>query len=716
MGDVKGMKEFLFKHGRLRTSLALAVGFILLSTIVPIAGNLEAEDGARVATAYDRYAAFQEMRQDLDAQGRGGSPSVSGGNHFSYESGPYPMANADGSLPGFNSVPLLELMDNPPYFIGWELEATGASDYYVVGYGHESYFGDLNNDGSLTWVVFYFDMGLSVNGVDDDGDGCIDETTNTTSDGQLCDTVPDAVVFFGVGGLPSIDGDLIAYVDMYFDQMIKLFRIGVSPRWVGGGGVRVLSDYYVEVVGEFVTFYGSEASVGINVNKAIGDKDLSDTYVGIIDARKFPAKPPKNHFCRTGRPIYHGYAYERQDGSVVVTFEMWEGWDEAPGYDNDYNDDGDTSDEVMGYFVVNPRSGRCKEFVNTGVHGTYPRVAGNVITSGRVFESNDARDWNNDGDTYDTVFVWHDVTSTEALAGNPYFSYTFSALVPRGPAGRLSSYGFGFTGLYSAAFGFQTFPLEFGGAYDMDTGYPDYYKTYYWHILDEDGWQWTELPKYLVEVGQPFDNPGGICISVLGGVDFDGDGWPESAAAVYCPDPNVPGTGRWEVEPASNDPPWLYFGYVYYCTSGGKNLITMPYFDIREWAPPGGVTDYWDVSGNWHFNKVDPDFQITDAQWVGAPQVQLGGNISGYIDVENIGETDTLCHARLENDKGWEMRYDGCVENTKRDGILIPGETARIHFTLFAPDKEKAGIYTSNIELTLQRVARIVPLDVELYR
>jgi hypothetical protein len=62
------------------------------------------------------------------------------------------------------------------------------------------------------------------------------------------------------------------------------------------------------------------------------------------------------------------------------------------------------------------------------------------------------------------------------------------------------------------------------------------------------------------------------------------------------------------------------------------------------------------------------------------------------------------------------MSNDGCVENTERDGILRSDETARIHFTLFAPDKGKTGLYTLTVDLTLQSVTRSVQLVVELYK
>ncbi|MEE9116953.1 MAG: hypothetical protein V3U09_08675, partial [Thermoplasmata archaeon] len=621
------------------------------------------------------------------------------------------------------SLTLAKLMDNPPYFIGYGFEVTGASDYYVVGSAHEHYLGDVNGDGILAWLAFYFDMGLSVNGLDDDGDGCVDESSSLTPDGQTCDNIPDAVVFLGVGGAGNIVGDLIVYYD-WFNEFLGFHRIGSSPLWIRQG-IRIGMIFFPQLVGEFVTYYALESDAMVNVNKAIGDKDYDDWFVGIVDARGFPSRPPRNHPCRTGHPTYSGYGFQRQDGSIVVGFELREYFDEAPGYDNDYNDDGDTKDSVVGYFIVNPNSGRCKRFVNTGVEGRFVENAGNIIAAGLSHENADQRDWNNDGDTSDYVSLYHDVTSSERLAGNPYFGYTFKTPVPRGPAGQLDSYGFGFTGLYlSQHIGPHTFPMEFGGSYELYTGYPVYYETYYWHVLDEDGLQWTELPGHYVSPGMPFDSPGGICVAVANyesrlDVDINGDGDKgDSAMAFFCPDPNTPGTGTWQEEPASGQSPWVAAGTIYYYYSaGGKNLITFPFSDRETATPPGGgdpIPVY--VSRNWHFNKVDPDFQILNAQWVGDPRVQLGGSISGFIDVENIWDVPILCFARLENDQGWEMRNDGCVENTERDGILRSGQTARIHFTLFAPGKGKTGPYTLTIDLTLQRIIRSVQLLVELYR
>ncbi len=656
------------------------------------------------------------MRREMSEQRAVGPLSESDDNSFSYESGPFPIANDDGSLPGTNSLTIEELMDNPPYLIGYGLEAYGASGYYVVGTGHEQYLGDINNDGLITWLAYYFDMGLSVNGVDDDGDGCIDEVTNMTPDGQQCDTVPDAVVFFSTGVAMDISGDLIVYGTTYEDMnFVGFFRIGASPRWVPGG-IRLAGPvYYPSFSGEFVSYSAAESWHNVNVNKAIGDKDLQDHFIGLIDARKFPSRPPKHHYCRTGFPIYSGYSYEREDGSVVVTFELREYYDEAPGYDNDYNDDGDAMDRVIGYFIVNSHSGKCKKFVNTGVAGQYPQNAGNIIASGIVYEGADQRDWNNDGDMIDYVSVWHDVTSTEKMAGDPYFGYTFRMPVPRGPGGNTASYGFGFTGLFKEEYAeIHSWPMVFGSSYYLYVGYPRYYETYYWHVLDEDWNQWTELPRYFVGYGTPFDSPGRVCVGLWGSEssneeDFNGDGdMEDSGVAFFCPDPGVPGTGKWEIEPASPNPPWIATGGItYYYSSGGDHLITWPFFEME------GSTY---VSRNWHFNKVDPDFQILDAQWAGDPRMPLKGSISGYIDVQNVWPINILCHARIENDLGWEMKSDGCVENTERDGIIHPGETARIHFTLFAPDKEKPGIFTLTVELTLQRITKSVQMVVELFR
>ncbi len=714
MGDMQS------RDGRIRVCLVLSIGFFLVSATLPIVGGFESSDeGVESPTALDRYLTLQQMQRDMNEQEGLDSLSASD-DGIGYESGPYLTANADGSLPGIDSASVTELMNRPPYFIGWGLEATSASDHYVVGYGHEQHFGDLNHDGLLTWVVFYFDMGLSVNGVDDDDDGCVDETANMTSDGKLCDNVPDAVVFFSNGGLPSISGSLVAFVDYYVDGGIKLFRIGASPLWMAQGVRDAVGHFYIEAVGEFVSYYEHESINKVSVNKAIGDRDYSDYFMGIIDARGFPARPPKNHYCRTGYNYGYGYTYERKDGSAIVAFELREDYDEAPGYDNDYNDDGDTSDSVIGYFIVESNSGRCKRFVNTGVaSGPHPTVAGDVVTSDYVSESSDQRDWNDDGRMFSYVTVWHDVTSTEDLAGKPYFGYTFKAPVPRGLSRQHDSYGFGFTGVTVDDLVPHPgpFPMEFGGAYYLYTGSPSYWSTYYWHIVDEDWDQWTELPRHFVVEGQPFDAPGGNCIGIYGRADFDGDGEIDPAAGVFCPDPDVSGSGKWEVEPASSDPPWFPFGHVWYFSSGGTNLITLPYWLEGEWIPPGGADSVNEhVSGNWHFNKVDPDFVILNAEWVGDGRVQLGGEISGYIDVKNVEQLNILCHARLDNDMGWQMRYDGCVENTERDGILRSSETARIHFAILIPDKEKTGGYTLTINLTLQRVTRSIQLDIEVLK
>ncbi|UCD92316.1 MAG: hypothetical protein JSV43_08905 [Methanobacteriota archaeon] len=701
------------EHKRLRIGFGLFVTIILLLSVVPHVGSFGGDDGRLgEPTPFERYMSVQELLNEMKERRGVGSLSLPDENAFSYYSGPYPIANDDGSLPGVNSLTLKELMDNPPYYIGTGMEVYGASDYYVAGAAHEEYFDDVNGDGLLEWVAFYFDMGLSVNGVDDDGDGCVDEKSNLTKDGQVCDNIPDGVVFFNTGGVGDVYGNLIVFHDIW-NEFLGFFRIGSSPRWVKQG-IRIGQIHYPQLIGEFAVYYANEADNNINVNKKIGDKDKMDWYVGMVDARRFPSRSPKNHVCRTGYQLYMGSGHLREDGSAVVAFELHEYFDEAPGYDNDYNDDGDTSDKVLAYYIVDSRSGKCRNFVNTGVFGMYPKSGGNVITSSTVSEISDQRDWDFDGSISGYVSVWHDVTSTEEMAGDPYFGHTFSTPVPRGPAGQTDSYGFGFTGMYVNAHDARSWPLEFGAAYQKYVGYPVYYEVHYGHILEEDGLQWTELPGHRLHEGYPFDTPGGICIGVLGREqyigDINGDGDQEdTAAAFFCPDPDVPGGGDWQIEPASPYMIWVTAGTTFYHSSGGIHLITWPFMETDE-------TTYMTAAKNWHFNKVNPNFEILDAGWDGDGRAQIGGNITGYIDVQNVWPINILCHARLDSDLGWELRSNGCVENTDRDGILHQGETARIHFTLYAPDKEKPGIFTLTVELTLQRITKTVQMVVELFR
>ncbi|MCK4443134.1 MAG: hypothetical protein KAW09_01220, partial [Thermoplasmata archaeon] len=584
------------------------------------------------------------------------------------------------------------------------MDATGAAGPFGVGDTHESFIGDLNGNGILEWVAYYSYKEYGEDGLDNDGDGCIDEKTYGDWDGQVgCDMIPDQFTYFHAGGLPDVggkDGTLVAFGDWFSGApSMNLFRIFVTPLWTSYS-IPIAASYPNLANGEdIISFYAQESDNNVNANPEM-DSDMDDFYVGSIDARDFPAVAPTAHTCFAGYQLYMGITYTRDDGHVVTSFELREYYD-----DHDWNGDGDKDDPVAAYYVVDPTTGDCDQGVNGGVSGWYPRNSGRVMTPGYTFESSDSRDWNGDGDTDDTVLLWHDIDSSWSLVGHRYTSVTFTT--SPGP------FGFGFWGRYSDYGQFQTFPLDFGGAHYRYVGFPGYYKTSFWLVDDEDGDPQSTLPTYDVYYGQPSAALGGICIQLFGRESYlndagirliggkadgngDGDTY-DSLGGIFCPDEKG-GGGEWWVEPTSkfakglyeDVAPWIWTGHIYYASTGeAQGLIANTIFNteaaIDDDANGNLVVESIYYHAYYWIEKEDAKLAIVDASWVGHDTVQPGGTVIGKISFRNYGSSALYVSEDavvISIDRTHRIQGLYLEEELGPDGFLEPGEIGTVYFAL----------------------------------
>jgi hypothetical protein len=214
-----------------------------------------------------------------------------------------------------------------------------------------------------------------------------------------------------------------------------------------------------QISGEYISYYSHEMYNGVNSNPEM-DTDFADYYVGSIDARYFPTRSPVDRACSAGVMVDPFATYRRDDGFVVTGYELVEGYD-----GKDWNGDGDMNDHVSAYYATGPRTGNCRDnAVNTGVSGSSPRSSGVLLMPGYTYETGDGRDWDQDGNMFEYMQLYHEINTTWTMKGPIYTSYTFTASVP--------SWGFGWWGLFSSYYQFQTYPLEFGGAYHRYLAYP----------------------------------------------------------------------------------------------------------------------------------------------------------------------------------------------------------------------------------------------------
>ncbi|UCD91845.1 MAG: hypothetical protein JSV43_06300 [Methanobacteriota archaeon] len=510
----------------------------------------------------------------------------------SYADGPFPTLQDNGAPEGVSIG-----FHDPPYGFNYVsdimdfngigiLNPTSGGGDFVAGDAFESLIGDQNGNGIMEWVAFYFYIPWMKDGMDNDGDGCVDEKFFFGVPGD-CDQLPDAVVVYETGGSPQIGGDdgtLLTNVDWYSDiDAIEIYRAFVSPKW-GAYRVRGLT-YYPQIAGEFISYHAQEMVNGVNANPEM-DRDQNDWYVGNIDARGFPGRPPVNHVCSAGFQYDTGVTFMRDDGWVVTSFNLVESFD-----DHDWNGDGDKIDFVTAYYATNPVTGDCRcNTVNTAVVGAIPKNTGTVLMPAYTYEHSDKRDWDQDGYRYEYIQLYHEIDSTWNLKGPVYTSVTFTAPVPR--------WGFGWWGVASDYYAYESFPLKSGGVYSRYIAFKGY-RTYLFLTSDEDGNRHTKLPQYYVTYGQPAQTLGGECVDIFvreyhlnyegivliaGRADGNGDGdTSDTLHCIYCP-AKTGGGGNFVVEPTSkyakgmyrDSYPYIWLGWVVSGAELVNGTVTIP--------------------------------------------------------------------------------------------------------------------------------------------
>jgi hypothetical protein len=491
---------------------AFVVSFLMVAATFAVM-TVAADDSPEV-TEFSPYENYLIIKEELDRQAEQGvTPSnIDIEGAFSYTDGPFPTYENDGSAPSgpqhmpWGSHYISDAMYAPPHNPGYLISqsSSGGLGNFAGLETHESWIGDLNGNGIVEWLAGFSYRPWGEDNVDNDGDGCVDEKAFGIWDGQVgCDRIPDQISYYETGGLVQPggdDGDLLANVDYYSDPQVMEIWRAFVSPKWMAYHTRGIMEY-PQWAGEQLSYYAFEASNNINANPEM-DSDQADWYVGNVDARSFPSKTPTNYACAAGYQLFSGITYKRDDDWVVTSFELRESYD-----GRDWNDDGDTSDSVAAYYAIDPNTGKCRDnVVNTGVYGVLPTTSGEIVTPMYTSESGDRRDWNDNGFNGGNRQLYHPVSSTWTMKGPVYTSFTFTASVP--------SWGFGWWARYEDST-YRPFPLKFGGAFQKYMGMSQgYYHTYFFLTSDEDGDRHTMLPQYHVDIGAPGSTPGGRCILV----------------------------------------------------------------------------------------------------------------------------------------------------------------------------------------------------------
>jgi hypothetical protein len=717
---------------------AVLASFLMVTMAFAVVATAEDETISNPGmNALENFEKTKEYIAEMDAQGiyryDTAGPDV---DLFEYTDGPYPIYADDGSPPGTQHMPwgshyVSDVSYSPPNSGGgwWMIEAMGGSGEFSGGNSHETYFiGDQNGNGVLEWLAGFSYKTFGEDGIDNDGDGCIDEKAFEQWDpsrGTGCDLLPDHTIYYENGGLVDSGGDtgdLLTNVDWWSPiQATEVYRAFVTPRWMAyqlRGNTQ-----YPDVAGEFISYYAYEGSNGVNANPEM-DSDQSDYYVGVIDARGFPARPPVDRACAAGRQAYMGHTAVREDGTVIIAFYLYEYYDASA----DWNGDGDSSDYVAAYFALDPTTGNCRQnAVNTGVWGYFPTSSGDLITPMYTSESSDRRDWDGNGMNSGYRKLYHDVDTTIAMKGNVYTSFTFTASVP--------AWGFGWWALYETTT-YRTYPGKNFVGFQKYVGFSQgYYHTYFVQTEDEDGNRHTLLPQYFGTIGYPGQALGGQCLWITGRENYlgyagmwlmptipgdsNGDYYLyQFAVAFFCPN-DTGGGGQFIVEETSKFAKGLYrdpypavmlISYSYFydaagtagglCMAPGNNYETYHHDDLDgnlqlRSSNYGASPNYYWIQ----FTKPDFEFVPGSLDWVFTGDVQPGGTVMGTFDLINTGGMDIKIKEDkgIENDKGFKLQGLSARDRIGPDGVMEPQEAATFFFAM-----------------TVSAGAPIGPLDVKI--
>jgi hypothetical protein len=694
---------------------AVLTSVLMVSMAFAVVATASDDVPASPATsALDNWLQAQADYAEQEAEGITAFITSDGADGaFRYTDGPYPNYDDDGSPPGSpNHMPwgsdyVSDVNYAPPHNAGgwYSSDAMGGAGEFSGGDTHESWIGDQNGNGVIEWIAGFSYRPFGEDNIDNDGDGCVDEKTFGVWDGQTgCDLVPDQIVYYETGGLVDSGGetgDLLANVDWYSAiQATEIYRAFVSPLWMA----YQFRGYtqYPQIAGEFVSYYAYESNNGVNANPEM-DSDQSDSYVGSVDARGFPARPPVDRACAAGYRLYMGITFQRDDGWVIVSWDLYEYADS-----HDWNGDGDSNDRVAAYMAIDPATGNCRDnAVNIGIYGVYQTTSGDVVTPMYTYENNDGRNWDGDGTMYEYQKIYHDVSSTWAMKGSMYTSFTFTTSVP--------AWGFGWNALYESGT-YRTYPLKFGVGFQKYSGPPYIYRTYISLFDDEDGNRATYLPQYYVGYGMPVQALGGECFQIVnyesqlynariqlmpgpwGDANGDGDFY-DFATGFYCPE-KTGGAGSWIVEPTSKFAQGLYSfplpavvggQLIYYDAGGVAGGLVMTLVASYESAQHDDANGNLAVSFEYFhmyywIQLTKPDFEIVPGSldWVFTGDVQPGGTVIGTFDLINIGSVNIKIKedAGIETDKGFKMQGLSARDRIGPDGTIEPRETATFFFAM----------------------------------
>lgn len=229
---------------------------------------------------------------------------------------------------------------------------------------------DLNGDGDrLDRVIRYYDISTGV-------------VTNTQVEGNMpflvgniivshTDENPDWGVGLDLNGDGDMDDRVIRYHDVSTSRLTNTEAVGYGPT----------------LDGDIIAFRTPEGQVSRDLNL---DGDTNDSIIRYYDMSSQTA-------TSTGAEGYSTSVY----GTIIafVTFEADAGVD--------LNGDGDTTDSVIGYHDITTG-----EATNTGIVGGSPVLDGDVI----AFDTHEGyvdQDLNGDGDTEDDVIGYYAI-STDA--------------------------------------------------------------------------------------------------------------------------------------------------------------------------------------------------------------------------------------------------------------------------------------------------------------
>jgi hypothetical protein len=106
----------------------------------------------------------------------------------------------------------------------------------------------------------------------------------------------------------------------------------------------------------------------------------------------------------------------------------------------------------------------------------------------------------------------------------------------------------------------------------------------------------------------------------------------------------------------------------------------------------GGLANYYHT--NFRFDKVKPDFEITELEWADGGYLQPGGTVLVRMSMLNIGGSPIKIteDKGIDTDMGYKIQGMSAVDMIGPDGVIIPGEVATFYFAMTVSAGAGAGI------------------------